>query len=263
MSGSSKPVPLGQEDTQPASDPDIRDEASRVFDISETNLISKTTYTLTIDGTAAYFFESPQLQPGKPDLTLYAGAEGAGGAVLGVATFITLSSLTKLGLGDPAQPAQMVWEDMTKERINYSIYRWETTVQDNGGGGGGTRRRAFLWKRTHSVSAGKIRPSKLDSQCFKLVDEVSGELFASFGHHEWKSMTKTGQFEIRKSYGPEFDVMAILSLLAVFEKSRRRERRDAGLLIVEAGKRVIGSVMGLKRLEGGDRNPGYLEMSVK
>jgi hypothetical protein len=258
MSDSSKPVRLGHEDTQPAKDPAIRDEPPRVFDVSETNLISKTTYTLTINGTATYFLESPQLQPGKPGLTLYAGAEGADEAVLGVATFITFSSLTKLGLGDPSHPAQMVWEDMTKERINYSIYRWEMTIQDRDG----ARRRAFLWKRTHSVSAGKIQPTKLDLQCFKLVDELSGELFASFGHKDWTSMTKTGQIEIRKSYGPEFDAMALLSLLAVFEKSRRRERRDAGLLIVEAGKRVIGSVMGLKRLEGGDRNPGYLEMPV-
>ena len=88
-----------------------------------------------------------------------------------------------------------------------------------------------------------LNQGPFDSQCFELVDEESSKLLAAFVHPEFKSLSKIGQLEIHRTYGEDFETLAILSGLAVFERSGRRERRDPALLLVEAGKRVLGSAL--------------------
>lgn len=90
--------------------------------------------------------------------------------------------------------------------------------------------------------SGRVQPIEIELHVLKLVDKQSGEPLGAFAHLEWKSVTKTGQLEIHKSCGNDFDVMDLPSGFSLFEKARCRERRDPASLAVDTGKRIVGSV---------------------
>lgn len=146
------------------------------------------------------------------------------GPIAGVSNLVKFSSDSKLGLGDPADPLNMVWEDLTKEStMDHSAYRLDFTFCSNDAAG--SQRRSFWWKRTHSVGVEDSMPSKLGYMNFKLVDEETGEILAVFANNGAKSFKKQGKFQIRKDYGRDFDAMVVLSGMTLLERAYRRAGR--------------------------------------
>jgi len=106
-----------------------------------------------------------------------------------------------------------------ESKIKHSTYRWSMTLP------GAHGRRAFTWKRTHHFGLEHEGWSaKWASTNFKLVDDQTGEIAANFAHEGMRHLHKMGKFVIRAEYGREWELMVLLTALAIIEKARRRER---------------------------------------
>ncbi|KAI9367167.1 hypothetical protein BJX61DRAFT_343719 [Aspergillus egyptiacus] len=171
-----------------------------------------------------YFVCNSQMTPGKPDLAVHTGKDSRA-PVAGVCKFIHFSRHCKVGLGDPQQvPGAMVWEDLQGQNLTMTKYRWQLSVRV---ADGGLERRSFLWKRTQSVGAAGDSPSVLSVRNFKLVDELTGQVVGVFTS-SGLSMRKNGKLQVATEYGPDFELMALITLLAMYERFRRRFVGDGG-----------------------------------
>ncbi|KAJ5157550.1 uncharacterized protein N7482_008650 [Penicillium canariense] len=171
-----------------------------------------------------YYADISAFTHGKPDLTLHAGTNNQAPKVA-ASKFLKLSGDSKLALGDPDDMANTQWEDMTKESAIHSKYRLEMTIPSTQGAGYGERR-AFLWKRTHSVKVDDTKSLSLSMRCFKMIDERTEQVVAVFTRE--RSFTKCGTLQIRVEFGEEFEKMALISGLSLYERSRRRNHAAAG-----------------------------------
>jgi hypothetical protein len=200
--------------------------SSRIFNVYHTWSFQNFIVTVP-DKTPVCYVNNSIFTPGKPDLTLHAGAD-AKGPILAVCKFVLFSTGLKIGLGDPKDPNAVTWEDVTRESRDHSRYRFEMTIypsritQNIARNGEAGERRAFLWKRTHSVGVEDSKPWMISPCNFKMVEERTGELVAVFANNGFKSLKKKGKIEIVKAYGKDFDTAVILTGLAMVEKERRR-----------------------------------------
>lgn len=161
--------------------------------------------------------ETVLLSRHKPDIILHAGAD-KNGAVVAACKFLKFSGDYKLCLGDPDDPANSQWEDMTKETFRASQYRFEMSL--------GEERRVFLWKRTRNVHVEGLNVSALSRRNYKLVDERTGDLLAVFTSQ--RTYRDCGTLQITANYGQKFDLMVLVSCISLYEKARRRNRRGNG-----------------------------------
>lgn len=101
-------------------------DSSRIFNVYRTT--SYTNWTITLpDKTPLYYVRTSMFAPGRPEITMHAGGH-RDGPIVGVSIFLKFSSDSKLGLGDPADPLTMRWEDLTKESsMDHSLYRLDFT----------------------------------------------------------------------------------------------------------------------------------------
>ncbi|KAL4792755.1 hypothetical protein BDV19DRAFT_368108 [Aspergillus venezuelensis] len=172
-----------------------------------------------------YFVYNSHLKPLKADITLHAGA-GNSAPILSVCKFLHLSRHCKVGLGDPEHAGAMVWEDLECQNLTMTKYRWQMSVPLPTSG---SERRWFVWKRTQSLGAGGDSPGLLSLRNFKLVDEMTGRVVGVFSSNGFKSVRKNGKLEIvTAEYGPSFDIMALITLLAMYERIRRRTGGKGG-----------------------------------
>ncbi|KAL3465163.1 hypothetical protein BJX64DRAFT_253295 [Aspergillus heterothallicus] len=171
-----------------------------------------------------YFVYNSHLAPGKADITVHIG-EDRHAPVAGVCKFIHLSRHCKIGLGDPERAGSMVWEDLNCQNIPMTKYRFEMSVPS---ANGGHERRSFLWKRTQSVGADGDSPSFFSLRNFKLVDELKGQDVAVFTSNSFKSPRKNGKLQMAADYGPDFEIMTLITLLAMYERIRRRTGGKGG-----------------------------------
>ncbi|KAL4951370.1 hypothetical protein BDW69DRAFT_186440 [Aspergillus filifer] len=172
-----------------------------------------------------YFVYNSHLKPLKADITVHAGADNSA-PVLGVCKFLHLSRHCKVGLGDPEHAGAMVWEDLECQNLTMTKYRWQMSVPLSTGG---SERRWFVWKRTQSLGAGGDSPGLLSLRNFKLVDEITGRVVGVFTSNGFKSVRKNGKLQIATTeYGPRFDIMALITLLAAYERIRRRTGGKGG-----------------------------------
>lgn len=161
--------------------------------------------------------------PKKPDLILHRGTSN-NAPVVAACKFLKLSGHCKMSLGNPEDVNNAQWEDMTRESLMHSKYRFEMTLpspQDPSHG----ERRSFMWKRTRHVGVDESKP-RLSSRNFKLVDERTNEVVAVFTSD--LSLNKCGRMQIRADFGESFDTMVLLSYVSIYEKARRRERSSGG-----------------------------------
>lgn len=161
--------------------------------------------------------------PKKPDLILHRGVSDQA-PIVAACKFRRSSADFKMCLGNPEDVNTAQWEDLTRESLIHSKYRFEMTIPHQPGASHGERR-AFLWKRTRNVGVNESKP-RWSSQNFKLVDEHTGQVVAVFTS-EW-SLSKCGRIQIKADLGDNFETMALLSYLSIYEKARRRERASAG-----------------------------------
>lgn len=174
----------------------------------------------TADKAPLYYVDNSSFKIGKPDVTMHIGNEKTG-PIAAACKFVTLSSGSKMCLGNPDDP-NAIWEDLTKESLDHSIYRWEISTGGHGYGGG---RKSFLWKRTRTLGVEDSKPGIISTRNFKLIDEGTGEILAVFANNGPKSFSKLGKFEIYPhDYGDNWETMMLLSGLSIIERERRRAR---------------------------------------
>jgi hypothetical protein len=77
--------------------------------------------------------------------------------------------------------------------------------------------KTFTWKRTHSLGRG--------SECYKLVEESSQAVVAVFS--AGSLMRRNGNLDIYAPFGEQFNMMVLVSGVALVEKSRRQRSNTA------------------------------------
>ncbi|KAL5334851.1 hypothetical protein BJX70DRAFT_376863 [Aspergillus crustosus] len=204
-------------DSADAQSIDLKSLSRRLYHIYHT-AIRYDYRVLDADKTPIFFVNNSHLTPVKADITVHTG-EGNRAPVVGVCKFLHLSRHCKVGLGDPQQAGAMVWEDLHCQNMTMTKYRWQMTVPS---ANGESERRWFSWKRTHSHGADGDSPAFFSLRNFKLVDELTGDVVAVFTSNHFKSVRKNGKLQVGAEYGPEFDLMALITLLAMYERIRRR-----------------------------------------
>ncbi|KAL4991782.1 hypothetical protein BDW68DRAFT_151305 [Aspergillus falconensis] len=176
------------------------------------------------DKSHLYYVYNSHLTPLKSDITVHDG-ENSNAPVVGVCKFLHLSRHCKVGLGDPQQAGAMVWEDLHCENLTMTKYRWPMSVPL---ADGRHERRWFLWKRTRTVGADGDSPSLFSLRNYKLIDELTGQVVSVFTSNSFKSVRKNGKLQVAAGYGPDFDLMALITLLAMYEKIRRSWGKGGG-----------------------------------
>ncbi|GFF42823.1 hypothetical protein IFM46972_07001 [Aspergillus udagawae] len=168
-----------------------------------------------------YHVHNSTWTPKKPDLSVHAGTS-AEAPVLAVCKFLHFSRHLVVGLGNPETPNSVDWEDLVSLSHLHARYRFQMSLNSEYG----VERRAFIWKSTHSVGIGDTNPSKFSWRNYKLVDEATDRLVAVFTSSIW-GCKKSGKLEIYANYGENFDLMVIITALALYEKQRRRDNRSS------------------------------------
>ncbi|KAI1908114.1 hypothetical protein LOZ39_003114 [Ophidiomyces ophidiicola] len=192
-------------------------DKTQIFNVYLTKSHTNMTVTLA-DKTPLYYVRCLTFTFGRPEMTFHVGTDRTG-PVVAISNFTTFSSSSKLGLGDPVDAGQMVWEDLKKESRDHSKYRLEMTIPTDSG----PERKSFLWKRTHSIGVDGSKPSMFSSLNFKFLDEKTNEVLGVFANNGVKSIKKQGKFQLNETYGKEFELMFLVSGLTIIERATRRE----------------------------------------
>ncbi|PLB49615.1 hypothetical protein P170DRAFT_357589 [Aspergillus steynii IBT 23096] len=198
-------------------------DGSRLYNIYHTVLHHHYDVTLA-DKTPLYHVENSLIRPKKPDLTVHGGMDESA-PIVAVCKFLHFSRHLKVGLGDPQNISDVQWEDLVCMNYQLTKYRWQMTMRSPYGE---VIKRSFVWKRTHSVGVEDSKPSILSSRNYKLVNEQTDRIVAVFTSNSLKSFTKCGKLQIHADYGREFELMVILTVLALYEKQRRRNNSGNG-----------------------------------
>lgn len=175
-----------------------------------------------------YFAENSAWTPGKPDVTLFRGADKQGCPIVGVARWSHMYSReVKIGLGNPGikleRSGDIPWEVMTATstlRMNEHTFHLPND----------SKRKPYVWRRTHHVGV-EHDLNSLSALNFKLMDGQTGDVVGTFATNRYKSWRKFGKFTCEGAHmgGEEGVLMALLTVLALVERSRRRSRgRRAG-----------------------------------
>lgn len=199
----------------------------RQFKINHTSFTRHYT-VLDPAGAPLYHVDQSAFTHNKANLTLHRGGDTSAPVVAAV-HLPRVSFTSKIALGDP-NSAEVVWEDLTRESRDTSAHQFSVTLPssaggDGGGGGGEGVRKTFTWKRTHKVSADGLESSRLTMRDLKLVDDATGEVVGMFTSKRGWSSCGTLQMDV--DYGNGFDVMATATMLAIYERARKRRARTA------------------------------------
>ncbi|CAL5869259.1 uncharacterized protein PFLUO_LOCUS3487 [Penicillium psychrofluorescens] len=161
---------------------------------------------------ALFYVENSHWTPGKPTLSFHEGHEN--GPIKGVARLAKMSHSIDCGLGDPSDPAaRIAYETMTN--IGFMKTRYMFKV-DRGHGP-----ETFLWKKTHTHGTGLANN-------YKMVNDASQKVVAVFSSATNPfSPSKAGRLDIYVDYGERFNLMTLITGIALHEK-QRRARAAAG-----------------------------------
>jgi len=175
---------------------------------------------LSGDVSSLYYVRCSVFRPGIPDVTIFAGSD-KNGAVIGVCNYVAFSTSIKVGRGDPANPNNVEWEEVSKTSRDHSVYKFSVWSREE-------QRKSYSWKRTHDPNIKGTKSSKLDRRSWKLEDDATGQVVAVFASTGIKSWKKAGKFRLLATEGKEWEEWVVLTCLGLYEKARRRAiaRRD-------------------------------------
>ncbi|KAL7784564.1 hypothetical protein V8C37DRAFT_355774 [Trichoderma ceciliae] len=155
-----------------------------------------------------------------PDLALHDGPDLTA-PILVMCHMPKFSRHFKIGFGDPAGPEPVIWEDFIRpkkssceRRISVSL-SGDNAISETGKG----ERQEFVWKRTRHVSVPGKKFHSASMRNRKLVDE-QGEVVAIFTYDT--KIGVTGWLQINVDRGRDFDVMVMITALAISERIRRQ-----------------------------------------
>lgn len=158
-----------------------------------------------------FFVENSTFTPKKPHVILHAGPDKLG-SVLGVA-YLSYCGTNMVGLGDPKSNINsMVWENLSRSSTwTHSRYQFESIFGEEG-------RKPFVWQR--------VRQNPFDDQGdWELFEDGKPDAvlarYVGVGIFRWK---KRGRIFIHDGYGAAWQLMVLLTGMALIELSRRRAR---------------------------------------
>ncbi|KAF7714730.1 Uncharacterized protein PECH_007733 [Penicillium ucsense] len=161
-------------------------------------------------GQAEYHVDVSHWTPGKADMTFHKGADSSH-PIIGIAKFQHLSKDAELGLVDPSRPEGMERIPLPCDAFMTVQYAFQVIFP------GEHHRRTYTWKRTRSHGFG--------SQALKLVDET-GRVIAVYSAGGGLT-SRTGQMDLYVNYGEKFQLIALMSGLALQEKLHRSRKHGA------------------------------------
>lgn len=168
-------------------------------------------WNITNNGQTIYHVDNSHWTPGKPDLTFHAGANTTG-PIAGVSKYRHFSSDTEIGLGDPAQAHAIEWLCLNRDSRMSVRYSFRMNI------GSDHQSRTFTWKRTRSLGSGRFGSLKLVDESDRVLAVLSsGGSFTS----------TSGQMDIYVQYGERFQLMVLVSGLALREKLARARKAAA------------------------------------
>ncbi|KAM5350199.1 hypothetical protein ACJ41O_006704 [Fusarium nematophilum] len=161
-----------------------------------------------------HYAKRSEWTPRRPDLILRVGA-GTDAPIVAVSHLSCFSrGPMQIGLGDPAAPGAVQWDEMTSALAKKFKYTWHTVIASVDGS-----RRTLAWKRTRSVAVEGMTIPRLTARNFKLVDEGTGEILAVFTAE--RGLHKLGVLEVKAGFGERFYQMVLMACLSVYEYDRR------------------------------------------
>lgn len=192
---------------------------ARVFQIKRPAF--KLNYEIVPDGEEPLYKIKNCPYPGAaPDLALHDGPDLTA-PILAMCHMPKFSRHFKIGFGDPAGPEPVIWEDFIKpkksscERRISVVFSSLGSISETGDG----ERQEFIWKHTRHVGVpGKnLHAHSLRNR--KLVDE-RGEVIAIWTYDT--TIGVAGWLQINVDRGRDFDVMVMITALAICERIRRQ-----------------------------------------
>jgi hypothetical protein len=192
-------------------------ESQPITHYTITRGVLRSSYDITTNGQPIYHVDNSHWTPGKPDLTFHTGPN-TNGPIAGVSKYRHFSSDTEIGLGDPSQPNAIEWFCLNRDNWMSVRYSIRITVGTGIGSDHQPQPRTFIWKKTRSLSN--------HSGGLKLVDESERvvAVFASGGSFS----STSGTLDIYVQYGERFQLMVLVSGLALREKLLRARKAAAG-----------------------------------
>ncbi|KAJ5833860.1 hypothetical protein N7474_002171 [Penicillium riverlandense] len=156
-------------------------------------------------GKRHYFVENSQYASKQTDLTIHDGTE-IDGPIVGLSKFRRFTSNCDIRLDEAGE-----WLSLAKKGVVTPNYTFQIPLHG--------QMTHLTWKKTRSMGSFYGPYGNL-----KLVDEQSHVLavFSSDG-----DSLVTGRLDMYGDYGESFDRMALLTALAVRERSRRQTTRSA------------------------------------
>ncbi|OAQ58525.1 hypothetical protein VFPPC_14898 [Pochonia chlamydosporia 170] len=162
----------------------------------------------------------------SPDIALHDGSDSQS-PVIAVAYIMKTQLGFKIGLGDPKDAHAMIWEDMkyaNKLRTNFAWsmelpFRRDSISTNNTNDEEHARRPDLMWKKTRSVAVDEGSIHAMSTRNWKLVDQDEN-ILAVFTSNI--SRGQAGTLQVNVDFGKEFDTMILMTLLALYERSRRQ-----------------------------------------
>lgn len=192
---------------------------SRLFQIVRPAF--KLSYQIIPDGEEEplYKVKNHSLPGNRPDLALHSGPDLTT-PILASCYMPKFSRHCKIGFGDPTSGESIIWEDFFKPKKsscerNISVsFSSGDIVSETGKG----EREQLTWKRTNHVHVPGKKFHAATKRNRKLIDE-RGELVAIFTHD--LKIGVEGWLQINVDRGRDYDVLVMITVLAIIEKIRR------------------------------------------
>ena len=167
------------------------DNDQRCFKINRRNFSGHYDITTT-DGKHLFYIDTWSFSSGKPDLTMHEGPPNKS-PVVAVSHMPSLSLTYKIGLGDPNRLASMDWEEIGKEHLTKSGWRWTTTVLE---GANRETKLSLEWKRTAKMAVDGMAIRFMSSRNYKLQDTDTNDILAVFTSD--RDYRKCGVLQVKK-----------------------------------------------------------------
>lgn len=159
-----------------------------------------------------FFIENSPSAAEKADLTIHDGAD-PNGPIIGISKFHRFSSNCDVRLADdnPPKPRQEDWVHLTKKGLVSTSYSFQIPLQG--------QLATLAWKKTRSMGSGSSPYGNM-----KLVHEQHNDVLAVFSSDPFSLVT--GRLDMYGDYGELFDRWALLTGVAVRERTRRQNNRS-------------------------------------
>jgi hypothetical protein len=184
--------------------------------------------------TPIYHLATSEINPYRPDITMYAGPSPSPTHVLATAHF-RWSRNARLAFGADAldtnaitsASANLTWEELKNTSSWLLHHTYEFSISDpSSSASTSDGRRHFRLTRTRAASNGvEGWTGYLSNRNYLLIDLEAHETVGVFLADNLRSLTRKGELRLFRALGKEVEVAVVLAVGVVSEKATRRERK--------------------------------------